>query len=407
MRCVINDSPDPELHHLNREPGDCSISNFVPISSIYNKLIGGHKSQFLRVKYAYGVRVLPPELDPANLLEKARSHHFREWRNTDAYGCAHLAYWIARWQTTGQGDWFLKFDALMEAIRFVRHAFHPTILTELLCRQLLPMVDTAELGTEEIARVLMELTSIYAWIGCARESNEVAIQLSHFIDYGGRKNRYDKRRRRVAQTIGVIEPNSRFASALLAEAAEAAVLVDEKADISATQSTIALVHIDPTGIKSTYERLRIRMKESDSFFHLNELKPMNMTLNNAIAEMWYLFLASLHMHERATAERAEARLRRLINSGGFAHRYLSPEPWPGSWKELCTVPDYAQWVRAWELDGSAAVRNFCLEAYQLCIIGGLLVWAFLMPGDHHGKRNSSSPAGARMARAQRSSTLHF
>ena len=48
------------------------------------------------------------------------------------------------------------------------------------------------------------------------------------------------------------------------------------------------------------------------------------------------------------------------------------------------------------MDGCTGKRSFCFKEHGLHIIGGLLMWAFLMPGDHHGKWNSSSPAGAHM-----------
>lgn len=319
-------------HHLNRNPADSSISNFVPLSSELNQVIGGVHSEVHRIELAYGRRPLPPELNPDYLLNLAGTR-FRQWRDTDAYACAHLAYWMADWQCIAASNWRLKFDSIMLAIKYARHAFHDTILEELLSRRLLPLIHSGKLGIAEISQVLMELTSLYAWIGDAKKSNSVAMQLNRII-LEARQPFYDKRKRRIAQTVGVLSPQSKLASMLLAEAEEAAEQMDARADVSASQATIAIVNVSREEIKNVYERLWHRKNESDRFFHPKGVKPMDMTLNNAIAEMWYLLLTSLYLSKLDTARDAEARLRVLIYPESPARRYLSPPPWTGCWEPI-------------------------------------------------------------------------
>jgi hypothetical protein len=331
--CIVTDAVPATWHHLNRNHSDSSISNFVPLSSELNQVIGGPKSEVRRAGFAYGMRPVPSTLEPEYLLRKA-DEHFRNWRDTDAYGCAHLAYWMAEWQGLDRPQLDIKFDCIMDAIKYARHAFHPTILEELLRRRLLPIVNRGAVATPEAARILMELTTQYAWVGSAEKSNTVAMQLNRLITGCEPLSSYDKRKRRIAQSVGVLFPKSKLAATLLAESAEAAERMDERADVMASEATIAITHVDPEKIKRLYERLHQRMVESDRFFHVKGAKPMNMTLNNAIAETWYFLLASLYLNKLDSAKQADEKLRILIFPENPAHRYISPATWPGSWATI-------------------------------------------------------------------------
>jgi hypothetical protein len=318
LPCVITDQPSSVWHHLNRNNQDNSIANLIPLTAHLNELIG---------------RASPnseiADIVTDCLLTRA-NQHFRDWRGTDAYACAHLAFWVAEWLAPSESVRQVK--SICSALRYARHTYHPEILASLI-KRLHSKVTQAKLGWNSLIEVLTELTSVYAWVGAAEEAKDAAEILADILvrtkyeDYETPSYQVvGSKKRRIAQTVSICSPNSRDAVKFLAEANEMAEALNDLTDIKNTKATLAIAQYDRKAIKESYDWLYQRAHSSQHILSPVAPKPIEMTLNNAIAEMWYLLLSAVNLGKEKVADEAYEKLCHLVGPREDVHHYLSPSP---------------------------------------------------------------------------------
>jgi hypothetical protein len=321
--CVITDQPSSVWHHLNRNHQDNSIANLIRLTANLNEVIG---------------RASPnseiADIVTDCLLTRA-NQHFRDWRGTDAYACAHLAFWMAEWLAPSESVRQVK--CICSALRYARHTYHPEILASLI-KRLHSKLTQAKLGWNPLIEILTELTSVYAWVGAAEKDKDAAEILADILvrtkyeDYETPSYQVvGSKKRRIAQTVSICSPNNRDAVKFLAEANEMAEALNDRTDIKNTKATLAIAHYDRKAIKESYEWLYQRAHNSQHILSPVAPKPIEMTLNNAIAEMWYLLLSAVNLGKEKVADEAYEKLRILVGPREDVHHYLSPPPTADSW----------------------------------------------------------------------------
>jgi hypothetical protein len=109
---------------LNDINNDDRLSNVVPLCGELNKMLAGYHIQRTNVYH--------PPLLPENLLKKADEHFSVGWYLPAAYGCAHLAFQIARrYNRFSAAE---QLPILRKAVYYARHAYHDDIVPELLLK---------------------------------------------------------------------------------------------------------------------------------------------------------------------------------------------------------------------------------------------------------------------------------
>src|SRR4051812_45921413 len=88
-RCVVSGTEHAEYHHLDEDDTNTTFVNLVPLGATFN-------SPVLRdAKKVSPNLLIRAELNPNTLLHTAHKH-FSVWNVPAAYGCARLAYFIAK-----------------------------------------------------------------------------------------------------------------------------------------------------------------------------------------------------------------------------------------------------------------------------------------------------------------------
>jgi hypothetical protein len=269
------------------------------------------------------------------------------WRTTDAYACAHLAFWVAEWRYPADFD--LRLRSVCDALRYARHAYHSAILTCLLSERLHPLLelvlhqpshqsDQYRLSRAALVRVRFELTTLYAWLGLPEPALTGARIMMRDLSQDQSKSygMVGSKLRRTAHQILIFSPGDLEARRLLDEARELVGTPNDSADVHSTRAVIAIIHPDRHNLATVHEELLRREHDLRPFFSgdSSSVSPASMTLSNAIAGIWSLTLTAVSVGDTKTFRRAQEQLGILLRRGHKSHNYLSPPTVDGAWSRI-------------------------------------------------------------------------
>jgi hypothetical protein len=155
LRCVVTGQTPHgiEWHHLDDNPTNDRMGNFLPIVRDYNTALREARK---RPGVQHG---LPAALIPDNLQAQAQRWHDVCWETGLAYGCARLAVFVARSYFHAGPAQVLR--RASDALYFARHRYQPTFIADVLARDVLPNLGES-LDQKTRVIILTQLAGLFS-----------------------------------------------------------------------------------------------------------------------------------------------------------------------------------------------------------------------------------------------------
>jgi hypothetical protein len=311
---VVTNSPDSEYHHIDEDASNTVFANLIPVGSTFNSpILRDTRQRFKKSRDA----VLPADLDPAALTLRANLH-FAQWNVARAYGCARLAYFIAKNHLGMDAESRVGYSC--SAMYFARHSVNFDLILDILKRDFMPMANS-RVSSQMRTVMLQELAGIHSDVG----QQEKAFRLFQLIpDASGNlllqlnAERHAALLRRKATSIIATHGATGTSNSLLQDARESNPFSENlTASIANTQAWERLSEQDYTGAMDVLEPLHERYIRK-IFSANNFIQPIAITAWNAAELLHSYAIAAAHLDKkhRRTSNAALDRAARIYTRCG-------------------------------------------------------------------------------------------
>jgi hypothetical protein len=200
-RCVVTGNDlDAEWHHLDDDPSHSTFANLLPLSSSLNR----HLRDLRNRATAKRMLTMSPRLGP-RYLERTARNLFDLWDVARSYGCARLAFFVLSSYLRASVDETIP--VACQALYYARHRLDYDLLTDVLTRDIAPVIQSAsKLSPETAAALFREFAGLYSDHGRPQEAEELYVSLRSLPTSSSRlisdPVEYGALLRREAMTLG-------------------------------------------------------------------------------------------------------------------------------------------------------------------------------------------------------------
>jgi hypothetical protein len=314
-RCVVTKTTSSHYHHLDDDDSNTSFVNLIPLASNYNCPV--LRDARIRRNKMQAV-VLPADLHPDALNYQA-SLHFARWDIALGYGCARLAYFVAKNYLGMDVDSSIEYSC--SAMYSARHTANYDLIHDILLRDFIPIVESRRVSARTREFLIQEVAGLSSDHG----HHKRALRLYQLNPYSKKAaSRHINAERHAAilrrRAIAVIAERGANATSrsLLRDAREANPNSENlTAGLINTQAWECLSHQDYPGAHELLEEFYHRYVHW-IFTREDVIQPITITAWNA-AEVFHNYaIAAAHLGPRykARSDRALDCAARLYNHCG-------------------------------------------------------------------------------------------